>query len=452
MRRTVGSILMSLCLGLAGLAGLVITSGTAGAASASAVPGTVPGAPTHLMGISRYRSVRIYWAAPTNHGSSAINRYEVIELNGSSTCSTGPTARTCVVPNLVTGSIHTFKVRAFNAAGAGPLSAGIPVRVGRPGPPANLTGTPGNGSVALSWTPVTGQQVTSYEVTASPGGMTCTATVPANSCTVTGLINGTQYTFTATSTNRYGAGGPSAASAPVTPGTVPSSPTGVTAGGEVVAGSPSVWVNFTAPASPGSSPITGYTVVVDDTTTSTITDDPAPLAAATVGSTPGTGYTVSGLNGADSYTFSVYATNTTGNSAPTTPIGPTAPGPTSISASSNGDGTAGVSWTPSTVTFGTTITGFSLSSLDLSTFTVGPTATAGPSATSATLSGLTIGDLYDVCVRADNTFGTGESEICTEFTETGMAPSSPTGVTAGGEVVAGSPSVVVSFTAPASPG
>ena len=72
---------MSLCLGLAGLAGLVITSGTAGAASASAVPGTVPGAPTHLMGISRYRSVRIYWAAPANHGSSAINRYEVIELN-----------------------------------------------------------------------------------------------------------------------------------------------------------------------------------------------------------------------------------------------------------------------------------------------------------------------------------------------------------------------------------
>ena len=158
-------------------------------------------------------------------------------------------------------------------------------------------------------------------------------------------------------------------------------------------------------------------MVVDDTTTSTITDDPAPLAAATVGSTPGTGYTVSGLNGADSYTFSVYATNAVGNSAPTTPVGPTPPGPTSISASSNGDGTADVSWTPSTVTFGTTITGFSLSSFNFTSFTLGPSGTAGPSATSTTMSGFTVGDLYDVCVRADNTFGTGESEICTEFTE-----------------------------------
>ncbi len=450
MRRMVGTILMALSLCLAGLGGLVITSGTVGAASASSA--AVPGAPTHLIGISRYRSVRISWTAPTNHGSSAINRYEVIELSGSSTCSTGPTARTCVVPNLVTGSTHTFKVRAFNAVGAGPFSSGIPVRVGRPMPPANLAGTPGDGSVLASWTPVTGQQVTSYTVTASPGGRTCTAEAPADSCTVTGLTNGTHYTLTATATNLYGAGGPSVASSPVTPGVVPSAPTAVTAGGEVVAGSPSVWVNFTAPASPGSSPITGYTVVVDDTTTSTVTDDPAPLAAATVGMTPGTGYTVSGLNGADSYTFSVYATNTVGNSSPSAPIGPTPPGPTSISASSNGDGTADVSWTPSTVTFGTTITGFSLSTLDLSSFTVGPTGTAGPSATSTTLTGLTIGDLYDVCVRADNTFGTGESEICTEFTETGAVPSAPTAVTAGGEVVAGSPSVVVSFTAPASPG
>ena len=142
MRRMVGTILMALSLCLAGLGGLVIASGTVGAASASS--GAVPGAPTHLIGISRYRSVRISWTAPTNHGSSAIDRYEVIELSGSSTCSTGPTARTCVVPNLVTGSTHTFKVRAFNAVGAGPFSSGIPVKVGRPMPPANLAGTPGD--------------------------------------------------------------------------------------------------------------------------------------------------------------------------------------------------------------------------------------------------------------------------------------------------------------------
>jgi hypothetical protein len=411
MQRKLGRTLGVIALALSGLGAVVVTAGTASAV------GTVPGAPTKVTGISRYRSVRIEWTAPTNHGSSAITRYEVTESPGSETCTAGPTAGTCVVQGLVTGTTHTFKVRAYNAAGAGAASAGVPVKVGRPEPPTDLTGTPGEGSVAVTFTPVSGEQVTSYTVTASPGGSKCTAEAPADSCTVSDLTDGTSYTFTATATNLYGAGGVSLASAPVEAGLVPSAPTAVTAAGEVVEGDPSVWVNFTAPSSAGSTPISGYTVVVDDTTTSTVTDDPAPVADATVGDTPGAGYTVSGLNGADSYTFSVYATNSIGNSVASEPVGPTAPGPTSIAASSNGDGTADVSWTPSTVTFGTTITGFSLSTFDFTTFTLGPAATVSSPATSTVLSGLNVGDTYDVCVRADNTNGTGASEVCTEFTE-----------------------------------
>ena len=62
--------------------------------------------------------------------------------------------------------------------------------------------------------------------------MICTP-VPATAltCTVTGLTNGTPYTFTVTATNAAGTSPASAASAAATPAAVPDAPTGVTASG-----------------------------------------------------------------------------------------------------------------------------------------------------------------------------------------------------------------------------
>jgi hypothetical protein len=61
-----------------------------------------------------------------------------------------------------------------------------------------------------------GSPITGYTVTASPGGATC-STAGTRSCTVTGLLNGTAYTFTVRATNSVGTGPASAPSAPVTP-------------------------------------------------------------------------------------------------------------------------------------------------------------------------------------------------------------------------------------------
>lgn len=73
--------------------------------------------------------------------------------------------------------------------------------------------------------------------------------------TVTGLTNGTAYTFTVTATNVIGTSAESSTSASVTPATVPSSPT-ITA---VSSGNAQATVSFTAPLNNGGSAITSYT-------------------------------------------------------------------------------------------------------------------------------------------------------------------------------------------------
>ena len=77
--------------------------------------------------------------------------------------------------------------------------------------PPNVKATAGDGKVTVSWDAVPGGSVTSYTVTAGPGGKTCTATAPATSCVVEGLTNGTEYSFTVVANNAAGAGPASSA-------------------------------------------------------------------------------------------------------------------------------------------------------------------------------------------------------------------------------------------------
>jgi len=90
---------------------------------------------------------------------------------------------------------------------------------GVPGAPTGVSAVAGNAEATVSWTAPTsdgGSAITGYTATASPGGEACTTT-SATSCTVTGLSNGTAYTFTVVATNSVGNSSSSSASSAVTP-------------------------------------------------------------------------------------------------------------------------------------------------------------------------------------------------------------------------------------------
>jgi alpha-tubulin suppressor-like RCC1 family protein len=98
-----------------------------------------------------------------------------------------------------------------------------------PGAPTIGTATAGNAQASVTFTaPVSngGSAITGYTVTSSPGGLTATGT--ASPITVSGLTNGTAYTFTVRATNSVGTGPASAASNSVTPAAVVNAPVLVT--------------------------------------------------------------------------------------------------------------------------------------------------------------------------------------------------------------------------------
>ena len=179
----------------------------------SKTPGTFPTAPRNLTAEPGDTQVRLEWTAPASNGGNTIDGYEYQQKAGTNaygswTDISGANANTTehTVTGLTNGTIYRFKVRAKNPMGEGPASneaSATPITV--PSVPQNFTLTPGNGRVRLDWTAPTsdgGSAILRYEYRHKAGtdSFTTWTNVPGSNInttqyTVTGLINGTLYTF-----------------------------------------------------------------------------------------------------------------------------------------------------------------------------------------------------------------------------------------------------------------
>ncbi|MDQ2751071.1 MAG: Ig-like domain-containing protein [Actinomycetota bacterium] len=182
------------------------------------------------------------------------------------------------------------------------------VLLGVPSAPTNVTALRGNASATVSWTApasIGGSPISSYTIdirngTTVVGNVTGLAPTPT-STVVSGLANGTAYNFVVRALNAAGASVDSVPSNTVVPATTPSAPTI----GAVNPASGQATVNWTAPASNGGAPITGYEVRVVDASNLQVGGlRPAGAAA--------TNLVVTGLTNGNAYRFQVHALNVVG--------------------------------------------------------------------------------------------------------------------------------------------
>ena len=190
-------------------------------------------------------SALVSWDPPTSDGGETIESYTVTSnlvaniarggeaidrrtASARSVASVAPgtcvtTTTTCVVTGLVTGATYTFSVIATNVNGNGPTSVATSAVtiLAAPDAPTAVVAVAGVNSASVSWTAPSGDggsAITGYRVTSSPEGLTCQPqNVVTLSCDVSGLTNGTSYTFTVVAINAIGSSVASIASSSVSP-------------------------------------------------------------------------------------------------------------------------------------------------------------------------------------------------------------------------------------------
>ncbi|NQW59786.1 fibronectin type III domain-containing protein, partial [bacterium] len=417
-------------------------------ASTSITPRTVPDAPTAVTATAdNTGGIDVSWSAPSNNGGASITDY-TLQSCISSTCTTvsrSPSTDTSTkVAGLVKGTAYTFQVAAVNVAGTGLYStksaAATPRAVA--GTPIDIVGVVGNTQVVLTWVaPASnGAAITDYVVQACAGSSCSTFAHNASAVagiTVTGLTNGTIYTFKVAAVNLAGTGSAGTSTA-YTPRTVPNAPTSVRAVPDNTTG---IDVSWTAPAINGGSAITDYVVEYATTNTDYV------VFADGVGT--GTSVKVTGLTQGVEYIFRVAAKNIAGQGAysdsgdDAKAVARTKPGKPTASVTSTRDGAVNVEWKfeASQTDGGAEIERFIV---EWALFGTENWSSKASDDQTIRLEGLTIGSQYKFRITAENAAGTSEKSVVVVATPH-LPPQSPTNLSA---TVTTDGSVTLSWRAP----
>ena len=157
-----------------------------------------------------------------------------------------------------------------------------------PGAPPIPTAVAGPNAATVTVSAGSGGAPASYVVTAvEDNSKSCTVTGAAGSCEISGLTNGTSYSFTATATNISGTSAPSLGSNSVTPAAAPDAPTSL----DATPGDGSASIAFTLGSDNGAA-ITNIDYSTDDGATWRTRLGPATSPLAITGLTNGTTYQV----------------------------------------------------------------------------------------------------------------------------------------------------------------
>jgi len=245
------------------------------------------------------RRISTLWDESTDNGGSSITGYLfTILYNGISQLEVmcPPGSFNTKAEQLDANVDVTYTVASVNEIGnsalvtLGPFRFALGDPTGVPFAPSDITVVPGATSALVSWTPVIG--ATGYKIYCNPDNKLANlAVADATSLNVTGLKNGTSYTFAVVAMNEIG----SSYMTGCTPSTLPGVPK-VT----VVGGNGQVTLSWVSKPAAGV-PTTSYAVTCNQ-------------SDAVLPENPTSPITISGLTNGRPYIFSLTATNVIGTS------------------------------------------------------------------------------------------------------------------------------------------
>jgi hypothetical protein len=368
----------------------------------------IPGSPSDVEATAGYKTAILSWSPPEYTGNFSISYYTV--KNITLDISTKVKELTYTFTEL-TNIPYTFTITATNSEYyTSNVSESITVTpFDVPGAPTNIGLISGYRFVTLSWSaPISdgGSDITGYTITWSTGSDSTPKDDKLTEITITGLTNGTAYTFTIVAINEAGSSSGTTSSA-ISPGSVPSAPT-ITS---ITRGNNTASVYFSAPEDDGGNAITNYlysingNVVAEYTLTS---DTESPII-------------IGGLANGTSYTVYLKAVNAIGNSVASEPVdmnAVTVPGAPTISTATVADSSTEVSFTAPTSNGGNAITDY------LYSINGGDYIDAEETTSPITITDLSNGTVYTIRIKAKNEIGEGTASTSVTVTP-GTTPVAP---------------------------